>query len=147
LSVDHASGAGNYGVYFNFWNSEVDAMVGNTSWSGSNFYVINTRTNYKGRVILWRNPNGGTVGDGHGRFDGDPNPSGYKWEVGDGMHFSDYKTECISNLRSPPNCDTCPDSYYDDGNSNCPTCLLGCSTCTNGTSCTGCSDGYFNNGT
>jgi len=76
-SVDHSSGT--IGVYFNYWNSAVDAILGRINWDNEIHYLINSRTGYKGRVVLWRGPNGGSIGDGHGRFDSDPNPYGYNW--------------------------------------------------------------------
>jgi len=118
-SVDHAFGPSYYGYYFNFWNSEIDALLGRTNWSGETFYVINSRTKYRGRVVIWRGANGGSIGDGHGRFDGDPNPYGYLWSPGDTMNMPIAST-CIGANRTLPNC-VCADGFYEAGGNDCVT--------------------------
>ncbi len=82
LSVDHASG--DLGKYFNFSIVEVDEIIGNTDWDGINVQIRNDETGQVAKAILWRSSNGGSVGDGHGRWDdGTANP--WQWRVGDNL--------------------------------------------------------------
>ena len=82
LSVDHASG--DIGKYFNFSIVEVDEIIGNTDWDSINVQIRNEETGQVAKAILWRSSNGGSVGDGHGRWDdGTANP--WQWRVGDNL--------------------------------------------------------------
>jgi len=81
LSVDHKFGPSVMGKYFNFDKSVLDMILGRTDWSNERFDVD------KGTVVVWRNPNGGSVGDAHGRFD--TSAKAYDWEVGDKITFLD----------------------------------------------------------
>ena len=71
-SVDHSDGA--HGQYFNFFWSE--GME-----SGAVVDVHHLRTGKEFEVVMWSSPNGGTVGDAHGRKD--PESRGGDWQVGD----------------------------------------------------------------
>ena len=79
-SVDHAQG--NIGKYFNFNVDEVDVILGHTGWSGITVQVRNDRTGRVSKVVLWRSNNGGSVGNGHGRWD-DGTAAPGQWMVGD----------------------------------------------------------------
>eukprot|EP00483_Globobulimina_turgida_P007893 UN07909 len=67
LSVDHSSGQ--VGTYFHFRISAVGQLLGHTNWHNANFQVYNHRKLAVSKVILWRNANGGSVGNAHGRKD------------------------------------------------------------------------------
>merc|ERR1712204_50329 len=74
LSVDHKSGA--KGKYFNFDKNALDVALGRQDWSGER---LTLRDGMK--VAVWRNANGGSVGDAHGRKD-DSAKEG-DWSTGD----------------------------------------------------------------
>merc|ERR1712190_568472 len=71
LSVDHKSGVD--GKYFNFDKKELDAILGRTDWSNERLEVSNGK-----EVVVWRNPNGGSKGDAHGRWNKDSKPNQFK---------------------------------------------------------------------
>jgi len=62
LSVDHVHGA--YGQYFNFLNSQVDKILGRKDWNDRRFFVRQDRTGKTSTAVIWRHPNGGSIGDG-----------------------------------------------------------------------------------
>lgn len=77
LSTDHADGT--YGKFFNFSVDQVDRLLRNTAWTNKRFKALgNGRI---GTVVLWRTPNGGSRGNGHGRWDSSPRPG--QWRVND----------------------------------------------------------------
>merc|ERR1712190_512042 len=76
LSVDHASGV--EGKYFNFDKKELDAILGRSDWSNERLKVGNKKV-----VAVWRNPNGGSKGDAHGRYDPKLWAQKNDWSVGD----------------------------------------------------------------
>ena len=82
LSVDHAQG--NIGKYFNFNIIEVDGILGNPDWDGINIQIRNDETGQVSEAILWRASNGGSVGDGHGRWD-DGTAAPWQWRAGDSI--------------------------------------------------------------
>ena len=82
LSVDHSQG--NIGKYFNFNVEEVDKIIGNEDWGGTTIQIRNDETGHISQAILWRSRNGGSVGDGHGRWD-DGTASPGQWRVGDSI--------------------------------------------------------------
>eukprot|EP01084_Bolivina_argentea_P315804 547268_1 len=84
LSIDHTFDV--IGLYFNFDNDAIDNMLQRNDWSHENFNVFNSRTKQIKRVVLWRSPNGGTVGDGHGRED-DGTASSGDFQIGDKLSF------------------------------------------------------------
>ena len=74
-SVDHMSER--VGMYFNFYRSEIGLGID----AVERFVVVNVRTGWIGRVVVWGYQNGGSTGDAHGRYD-----SGfrqYQFRVGD----------------------------------------------------------------
>lgn len=79
LSIDHAHGV--IGKYFNFDSSAAEAALGRPLQSEDSFSVRNERTGNNVQVVIWNNPNGGSVGDAHGRFISGAAPG--QWEVGD----------------------------------------------------------------
>ena len=80
LSVNHASET--VGKYFNFNVGEVDKILNSQTWQKSLIEVTHVRSKKTGRAIVWRAPNGGFPGDGHGRWDdGSAKPG--DWETGD----------------------------------------------------------------
>merc|ERR1712154_705235 len=82
LSIDHKSGT--KGKYFNFDMKALDAILGRKDWSGDRLEVSNGK-----KVVVWRNPNGGSKGDAHGRWDKSAKKN--DWSVGDKITFSDCK--------------------------------------------------------
>ena len=79
-SVDHTSG--NTGKYFNFYISKVDAALKTTDWGGKKLTVMDSKSGRTSTAILWRSANGGSVGDGHGRWD-DGSAKNGQWKTGD----------------------------------------------------------------
>jgi len=82
LSTDHRHTNG--GKYFNFDITALDAILGRTTWHGEKLKVGNDKT-----VIVWRNPNGGSKGDAHGRYDPFSTAKDGDWAVGDQITFAD----------------------------------------------------------
>jgi len=82
LSTDHKNT--NRGRYFNFDTTALDAILGRTTWHGEKLKVGNDKT-----VVVWRNPNGGSKGDGHGRYDPYSTTKDGDWAVGDQITFAD----------------------------------------------------------
>ena len=80
LSTDHASKIP--GQYFNFEIKELDRLIGNEDWSGTAISILSVRAGKLSKGILWRQANGGTKGDGHGRWD-DGSAAPGQWKVGD----------------------------------------------------------------
>lgn len=77
LSVNHSSGT--TGQYFNFSVDQADRVLRNTSWTNKKFKALG---NGKiGTVVLWRTPNGGNSGNGHGRWHPTAKPG--QWRVND----------------------------------------------------------------
>ena len=66
LSVNHSSGT--IGKYFNFNTSSVNTITDSNEWSNKNFLIVQSRTMKIGPAVLWEEPNGGSPGDGHGRW-------------------------------------------------------------------------------
>jgi len=62
-------------------------ILGRTDWSNERLDTD------KGTVVVWRNPNGGSVGDAHGRFDKSAKKG--DWSVGDEITFLDCSTNEI----------------------------------------------------
>jgi aspartate 1-decarboxylase len=79
LSNDHASGL--IGQYFNFSVDVVNAVLGRSLVDGEELKVENRRTGQTGLAVLWTRANGGSIGDGHGRWVSGAAPG--QWEVGD----------------------------------------------------------------
>ena len=87
-SVDHKFGV--KGLYFNFYVSDVDAYLG-SNWVTNKPHKVDQ---YRDGVlvvksqtaVLWTTPNGGSVGNGHGRYESSSlAPKSGQWKVGD--HF------------------------------------------------------------
>ena len=90
--MDHKSGSGFDGQYFNFNKADVIAILGG-QYSQSSTYIISQYRNGKilqdqQQVILWSTPNGGSVGDAHGRYNKHTlAPSPKQWKTGDYFCF------------------------------------------------------------
>ena len=76
VSVDHASGF--EGKYFNFRSADIDGIVGHENWHGLRFTIFQYRTGKLSTAVLWRQSNGGSEGDGHGRWWTDAAPN--QWQ-------------------------------------------------------------------
>lgn len=81
LSNDHSSGR--VGVYFNFHAAAVDGFLERDNWTNEVFLIRQLRTGAEGNAVLWRQPNGGSLGDSHGRWDPSPPFSGTEWVSGE----------------------------------------------------------------
>jgi len=80
-SVDHAAGSNYLGKYFNF---NRQAVPGLSVGGRLEFKAFNPRTGYYGEVVVWGTSNGGSTGDAHGRFNGDPiGAFPGQWQTGD----------------------------------------------------------------
>ena len=87
-SVDHSSWFTD-GKYFNFHNDEVDAILGRTDWNDEVFTVNVERGDefFTTDVKMWREANGGSIGDGHGRREPESSASIFDWREGDRVEF------------------------------------------------------------
>ena len=65
LSNDHNFGA--IGQYFNFDVATADCTLGTPFLHNTVYNVFYSGDNSFRSVVIWRNPNQGSVGDGHGR--------------------------------------------------------------------------------
>ena len=85
-SIDHGSGI--EGKFFNFFVYDVVAYLGN-NWTSGTIVMIDqyrdgARVEVDQAVVLWNTTNGGTLGDGHGRYHSSTfTPSAGQWEIGD----------------------------------------------------------------
>ena len=87
-SVDHKDGV--VGRYFNFLQSDVNAVLG--SYGHGSIHSIDqyrdgTKIVDDGQVKLWTTVNGGTIGDGHGRYNPISNALAGQWKIGDRFCF------------------------------------------------------------
>jgi len=89
-SVDH-SNLFSDGRYFNFDISAIDTILGRSDWDSEIFTVYNDRTQISLNVRIWRDNNGGSVGDGHGRREPYDDSSRSDWETGDLLTFIDLE--------------------------------------------------------
>merc|ERR1719410_1696101 len=82
LSVDHKWA--DDGMYFNFDKRELDEILGRTDWSNERLEIGNGM-----KLVVWRNPNGGSKGDEHGRKDPYQTAKANDWSVGDRIKLKD----------------------------------------------------------
>ena len=62
------------------------------------FKAVNSRTGVQGEVVVWGSPNGGSVGDAHGRFNSNPvRPTSGQWRTGDVL-VSLYNQNCSQGI-------------------------------------------------
>uniref|UniRef100_A0A7M5XM47 EGF-like domain-containing protein n=1 Tax=Clytia hemisphaerica TaxID=252671 RepID=A0A7M5XM47_9CNID len=81
LSVDHTFGAIYVGKYFNFDRTKIRDLGPGKELK---FLAYNPRTSLIGEVVVWGQPNGGSLGDAHGRFNNrNVAPKPRQWRVGD----------------------------------------------------------------
>merc|ERR1711972_1114768 len=94
-AIEKAFVSGIEGKYFNFDKKQLDAILGRTDWSNERLKVSNGK-----EVIVWRNPNGGSKGDAHGRWDEDPKP--FQFWIGQKVTFVDAHCAAVD----------CADNYF-----------------------------------
>merc|ERR1712048_342552 len=82
LSVDHKLGV--HGKYFNFDKKQLDEILGRNDWSNERLEIGNGM-----KLVVWRNPNGGSKGDAHGRKDPSQMAKANDWSVGDRIKIKD----------------------------------------------------------
>merc|ERR1712048_379866 len=82
LSVDHKWA--DEGTYFNFDKKELDEILGRTDWSNERLEIGNGM-----KLVVWRNPNGGSKGDAHGRKDPYQTAKANDWSIGDKIKLKD----------------------------------------------------------
>merc|ERR1711933_176088 len=96
LSVDHKSGVD--GKYFNFDKKQLDEILGRNDWSNERLEIGNGM-----KLVVWRNPNGGSKGDAHGRKDPYQTAKANDWSVGDRIKLKNCggKPHNLSPARKP----------------------------------------------
>ncbi len=95
LSNDHASG--NTGVYFNFDARTVSTALGRSDWHCHVATTLNGRTGVVAPAVFWKNANGGSVGDSHGRYEPASNATANDWQGGDQvfvLHLAGKRGNC-----------------------------------------------------
>lgn len=93
LSNDHSFGPSYIGQYFNFNLTEVSCVLGGRlSQASDTWKVFYSGTNQIRDVVMWPNPNGGSIGDGHGRKSSNPAPG--DWQTGQRIAFVDTHVLC-----------------------------------------------------
>merc|ERR1712176_610684 len=97
LSVDHKSGV--EGKYFNFAKKDLDAILGRTNWSSDRLKVSNGK-----EVVVWRNPNGGSKGDAHGRKEPKMMAMESDWSVGDRITIKNCLSKKETKLKEGDYC-------------------------------------------
>ena len=83
LSNNHSSGQ--IGTYFNFDVEAASTALGRDLVHDERLLIKNLRTDQTGTAVLWTSPNGGSVGNGHGRWDSGAAPG--QWQTGDTVIF------------------------------------------------------------
>jgi len=91
LSVDHTFGASYDGQYFNFNVAAVTAALGRALVNNEVLEITNTRTQDEREAVLWTAANGGSIGDGHGRWNSGAAPG--QWVVGDSFTVQSMSIE------------------------------------------------------
>ncbi len=95
-SNDHSSGI--TGQYFHFNISDVNFALGRNLKSNERLALTNMRTGETGIAVLWTRPNGGTFGDGHGRWDSGAAPG--QWQLDDAVKLLSNSFRVLSNDHS-----------------------------------------------
>jgi hypothetical protein len=83
LSCDHVDLS--WGRYFNFDVAAAESAHGGTLCNGCTHNIKNTRTNREMTAYIWTSVNGGSVGNGHGRWTDEE----VSWQMGDKFTFTD----------------------------------------------------------
>lgn len=83
LSVDHANGIP--GMYFNFDVASAGDVLGRPLTNDEVLWAMKEGSDTWRQVVMWTNPNGGSVGDGHGRLDPYGSAGSGDWSEGDHM--------------------------------------------------------------
>lgn len=83
FSVDHRSGR--IGAYFNFSIAQAHSVLGRPLVHNERLNLSNARTGEERLAVVWTRANGGSKGDGHGRWDA--SYSDGDWRVGDLLAF------------------------------------------------------------
>ena len=90
LSIDHNSGIN--GKYFNFDIEIVNNILGNTFETG-NYMIFNKRTKSIRLTRMWSYENGGSNGDGHGRYHPLSIAQQGDWQQNDILHFATLESK------------------------------------------------------
>lgn len=95
LSNDHVSGEQSRGTYFNFDVAAASKAYGEKIRYNHKYLMKNKRTGKTAMAVLWTKPNGGSVGDGHGR-----------WDDGSAQRNDFQERDCVEFVA--PACRKCP---------------------------------------
>ena len=106
LSNDHSQGQ--LGQYFNFDISTVNCILGQNQQlsfgsDGNIFDVFYSGDNSIRKVKMWVGPNGGTIGDGHGRSEPESTSINFNWAIGEWIGFNNINVECGCNVTTTIN--------------------------------------------
>jgi len=85
LSIDHISGK--VGQYFNFDIAAANAALGAPLQHNTVHHIRNMRTGQAGLARFWTTANGGSKGDGHGRWEPLEDAAPGQWQIGDKIQF------------------------------------------------------------
>mmetsp|Transcript_83334 Transcript_83334/g.193632 ORF Transcript_83334/g.193632 Transcript_83334/m.193632 type:complete len:283 (-) Transcript_83334:141-989(-) len=89
LANNHRDGA--VGRYFHFHRESVSSLEWRGILRGD---LKNQRSGERGKVVLWGQPNGGSRGDAHGRFDPGGRVGQFQFQVGDMLRFTQRPKSC-----------------------------------------------------
>jgi hypothetical protein len=119
-SNDHAFGPNYLGQYFNYYNADVSFALGGksvASWKNGHYLVKNLRTGKTATVVMWSTPNGGSKGEGHGRYTSGASKG--QWQTGDRVVFVTTAAPTHSPTPSPTSCTEQWKSAYTGCQSHC----------------------------
>ena len=90
-SVDHKFGPSYEGQFFNFYRADVNSILGAPLPESSTYMIDQFRNGQRIRekqeVALFNYPNGGSIGDGHGRYNPYSVAAPEQWNTGDYFCF------------------------------------------------------------
>eukprot|EP01084_Bolivina_argentea_P187830 323474_1 len=115
LSNDHTFGPNYVGQYFNYDTATVDRILGRTDWHHDVLKVRVINTGAVRDAIMWRTPNGGSIGSGHGRKNSGAAPG--DWSTNWELEFVDISCHCVAvgfTFSQKHNCeckDTCEGEF------------------------------------
>ena len=90
--MDHTKGPSFEGQYFNFYVADANSALGYQFPNGGTYMIEQFRNGQisqeKQEIILWTSSNGGSIGDGHGRYNENTlTRAPAQWNTGDYFCF------------------------------------------------------------